>query len=78
MVKGGPMKTMCDLADRAYQAATTREQITFDVADNQSLILDNVAHMRDFRIMVAFALIEEHPNIWGHLEVEFIRCYGKF
>jgi hypothetical protein len=78
MAKGGPMKTMRDLADRAYQAATTREQIAFDVADNRGLILDNVAHMRDFRIMVAFALIDEHPNIWSHLEVEFVHHYGKF
>jgi hypothetical protein len=72
------MKTMRDLADRAHRAATAREQIAFDVADNRGLILENVAHMRDFRIMVAFALIEEHPNNWGHLEIEFVHQYGKF
>ena len=72
------MKTMRDLAVRARQVASNREQIAFDVVDSRGLILSNVAHTRDFRIMVAFALIEAHPNTWGHLEDEFVRRYGRF
>jgi hypothetical protein len=59
-------KTLDALLSRAASAISRREQVAYDVADENCQILGNVAHMRWFRYAVATELTQRHKS-WEHL-----------
>lgn len=61
--------TLKELLDRASSAISRNENIIYDVAAQSGSMVDNVKHMRWFKMAVADELVATTDR-WSHLQKE--------